>query len=150
MFKIKFLGIIFIGFCITSCKEDIEVRNVSLIHLMVNPEKYEGKIIRMHGFIKKSLRHPALFLTKKDSDSDNTSASIYVWNIENSAIESCSGLYVFIEARFVLLKDMNIYSLIETERIIKIDDEGNLSNYCWVSKKFKQSDSYNVQFDKIN
>ena len=32
MFKIKFLGIIFIGFYITSCKEDIEVCNVLLIH----------------------------------------------------------------------------------------------------------------------
>ena len=45
-----------------------EPQKVSLIQLIATPEKYQGKFVRVEGFLHKQFEDSAIYVTKNDAD----------------------------------------------------------------------------------
>ena len=51
---------------------------VSPIHLIANPEKYDGKRVRLRGFLHYQFEDSALYLSKDDADYLNSANAIWI------------------------------------------------------------------------
>lgn len=60
---------------------------VSPIHLIANPEKYDGKRIRLHGFLHYQFEDSALYLSKDDADYLNSANAIWIRYDETVKLE---------------------------------------------------------------
>jgi hypothetical protein len=81
--------------------------NISLIKLIANPEKYNGKTIRVKGYLNLEFEGNALYFHKEDYDKGMNKNSIWI-DIpkeihEKATFQNCSKQYVIIEGKF----DMN-------------------------------------------
>ena len=64
--KILFLLIV-IGICFCSLKVfATEINNVSIVNLIATPEKYDGKLVRIFGFVKLEFEGTGIYLTEAD------------------------------------------------------------------------------------
>ena len=64
--KILFV-LITIGVCISFFRANaVEVNNVSIINLISTPDKYEGKFVRIFGFVKLEFEGTGIYLTEAD------------------------------------------------------------------------------------
>ena len=55
-----------------------EVRSVSLISLIANPDKYDSKIVRVEGYLHIKFEDAALYLSKSDADYLNGNNAVWV------------------------------------------------------------------------
>lgn len=64
-----------------------EIQSVSLINLIVNPEKYDLKMVRVEGYLHIKFEDSALYLSKSDADYLNGQNAIWVSFSENKDIK---------------------------------------------------------------
>jgi len=104
-------------------KPDEKIQNISIIQLISNPEKYDGKIISVAGFLNLEFEETALYLSQNDEEHKLRKNSIWI----EKASDRCSIYhkeYVIITGTFdmknnghfgsfsgTLKKIVNIYKL---------------------------------------
>jgi hypothetical protein len=97
---------------------------VSLVQLIVNPEKYEGKTIQTKGYL-----HDAgvatLFLTREHAIMGDIDSAIVVWDDTGNALilrGPCLDRFVLVEGRVANRPGWGGWSLIEVGRISGVGD----------------------------
>jgi hypothetical protein len=106
------LSLLFIGIMILSINQpvgaDIETYDgfieTSLIKLIVNPDKYDGKRVRVVGFIRNEFEDTTLFITKDDADYLIEENGIWIRipssQAKSDSIENVKRGYVRVEGTF--------------------------------------------------
>ena len=85
-----------------AASQDVEF-NVSLVKLIANPEKYDGKILQIIGYLNLEFEGNAVYLHKEDYENGLTKNGFWVdfsGPIKENKKLDCSKKYVIIVGRF--------------------------------------------------
>ena len=101
------LSLLFLLLCFTSTaqsvkNDQVDYQDVSLIKLIANPERYDGKAVRVIGFLNLEFEGDALYIHKEDFLAAISQNAIWV-HINQSKLKNaakCNKKYVIIEAVF--------------------------------------------------
>ncbi len=106
---------------------DKQLRDVSLVSLLACPEKYDGSLVRVSGFLHDKFEDKCLYLSKDDADYAITANSIFVTYSKTLKPEPAGfplsqfdGAYVVLEGKFQAVKIPQLepeLSLTEVTRI---------------------------------
>jgi hypothetical protein len=77
-----------------------EPLDVSIIQLVANPAVYDGKVVRLIGFIHFEFEGNAIYLHKEDYDHAITNDGLWVDLAPGFSAKECQGRYVIIEGTF--------------------------------------------------
>lgn len=85
-----------------SAPDSSEIDTTSLIKLIAEPDKYEGKLIRTHGFIHREFESSAIYLHREDHEHRIRSNGLW---LDSGICVSRSGkpfntAYALVEGRF--------------------------------------------------
>lgn len=104
---------------------------VSMVSLLATPRKFEGKTIRVGGYLRftGSLR---LFLSREHADMSDALSSVVVVDSTDGGkiIRSCSDKYAYVEGEFRRDK-LGAWSITGTRSVHDVDN----MQYCWSDKK---------------
>jgi hypothetical protein len=81
----------------------VEARDVSLIHLIANPEQHEGKMVRLVGVAHFEFEEAALYLHREDEAVMNSQNAIWIGGkagYTQADYKALSGAFVIVEGRF--------------------------------------------------
>jgi hypothetical protein len=79
------------------------ITEVSIVSLLANPEKYDGKKVRLIGYFQDRFEGRAIFLTRDDARINNHANSIWVEEVSagtNNAIEPVRKGFIRIDGTF--------------------------------------------------
>ena len=84
------------------CVQATELRDVSMIQLIANPQQYDGTPIRLIGFLNLEFEGNALYLHREDFEYSMPTNAIWISLTDQQLISSSklSGGYVVIEGIF--------------------------------------------------
>ena len=82
------------------CWAQSEVHDVSMIQLVANPEKYEGKYVRVKGFLRMEFEGNGLYLHREDYEKSLYRNGVWVHVAETEANRAFNMHYVLIEGTF--------------------------------------------------
>ena len=96
------LSIIFALICVCTSAESSEVRDVSMIQLIANPQQYDGTSIRLMAFLNLEFEGNALYLHREDFEKSLPSNAIWISLTDQQARTSArfSKGYVLVEGVF--------------------------------------------------
>jgi hypothetical protein len=79
-----------------------EIRNVSMIQLIANPQQYDGLPIRLVAFLNLEFEGTALYLHREDYEKSNASNAIWIslTDRQENSSRRLSGGYVLVEGIF--------------------------------------------------
>lgn len=79
-----------------------EVRDVSMIQLIANPQQYDGSPIRLIAFLNLEFEGNALYLHREDYEKSNSSNAIWITltDKQENSLKKLSGGYVLVEGIF--------------------------------------------------
>ena len=124
--RLNFLFAVITWFFVIACEAGQGYRPVSLVELIVLPEKSVGKKIMVKGFFEVGIS-AAVYSNHISAEIMDTSSSIIVLDPTSSGelTLSCDKTYVAIKGRFI--ESHNQYVIADVVRVLKI---GNLES-CW-------------------
>jgi hypothetical protein len=125
-----------------ACKQKVRTLEVSLINLLITPKDISGNMVQVKGFLKNTPFGIALFASEDDARINNTSVSIIIVDLKENNVKNCLNTYVWVEAKFELIKAIEGYGLSQTEQVIKLQKDGYLGDDCWLSDVFKNTNYY--------
>jgi len=70
---------------------------LSLVQLIATPEKYDGKFVRVWGYVKLEHEGSAVYLHKEDFELSLTRNGLWLTGPEHGAVSDC---YALVEGRF--------------------------------------------------
>jgi hypothetical protein len=83
---------------------DIQAEEVSIVQLIATPERYDGKIVRLIGYLHLEFEGDAIYLHREDFDRGIYENSVWI-NLPNDIKpgqrQAVNGHYVICTARFV-------------------------------------------------
>ena len=71
-------------------------RNVSIIHLISTPERYDGQVVRVIGFYRAEFEGTAIYLHREDYDHGLSGNGLWLSKTDRE----CDLKYVIVEGRF--------------------------------------------------
>lgn len=77
----RFCSMVFIGvlWCISlNAQLSTSALQVSVIHLITDPERYNGQLVSIRGYCYFGLERHAVFLSKEDADNSNISNGVWI------------------------------------------------------------------------
>lgn len=79
-----------------------EVRDVSMIQLIANPQQYDGSPIRLIAFLNLEFEGNALYLHREDYEKSNSSNAVWIslTDQQENSSKKLSGGYVLVEGIF--------------------------------------------------
>jgi hypothetical protein len=79
-----------------------EIRDVSMIQLIANPQQYDGSPIRLIAFLNLEFEGNALYLHREDYEKPNSSNAIWIslTDQQQNSLKKLSGGYVLVEGIF--------------------------------------------------
>ena len=123
---------VFTWFFVIACEAEQDERTVSLVELIVLPEKYVGHKIRVKGFFEAGIS-AAIYLNHISAEITDTSSSILVLDpTSNGELTlSCENRYVAISGQ--LIDSHNRYVVANVEKVLDIQNR----EYCWERQEKK-------------
>lgn len=97
-----FQVLIFALLCLWTNAESSELKDVSMIQLIANPQQYDGKPNRVLAFLKLEFEGNALYLHREDFDKSLLSNAVWI-SLDDQQIRTSkklSGGYVLVEGVF--------------------------------------------------
>ena len=88
--------------CLWTSAESSELKDVSMIQLIANPQQYDGKPIRVIAFLHLEFEGNALYLHREDFDKSVLSNAVWI-SLDDQTIRTSkkfSGGYVLVEGIF--------------------------------------------------
>ena len=81
----NYLWILLLSLVLAGCSSptqtpapESEIDTISLIQLIAEPEKYEGKIVRVHGFVHREFESSSIYLHREDHEHGITSNALWL------------------------------------------------------------------------
>lgn len=100
---LRFLeAVIVVLMCLWTSAESSELKDVSMIQLIANPQQYDGKPIRVMAFLHLEFEGNALYLHREDFDKSLLSNAVWI-SLDDQQIRTSkkfSGGYVLVEGVF--------------------------------------------------
>jgi hypothetical protein len=99
----KFLQVLTVALlCLWTSAESSELKDVSMIQLIANPQQYDGKPIRVMAFLNLEFEGNALYLHREDFDKSILANAVWI-SLDDQQIRTSkkfSGGYVLVEGVF--------------------------------------------------
>ncbi|KRB98283.1 hypothetical protein [Duganella sp. Root198D2] len=99
----KFLQLLIVGLmCHWTSATSSELKDVSMIQLIANPQQYDGKPIRVMAFLNLEFEGNALYLHREDFDKSLLSNAVWI-SLDDQQVRTSkkfSGGYVLVEGVF--------------------------------------------------
>jgi len=88
--------------CLWTSAEPSELKDVSMIQLIANPQQYDGKPIRVIAFLNLEFEGNALYLHREDFDKSLLSNAVWISldDLQIRTSKKFSGRYVLVEGVF--------------------------------------------------
>ena len=80
-----------------------EARAVSMIQLIANPDRYEGRLVRLIGVAHFAMEESALYLHREDAETLNSNNAVWLGaspGLTEEEYKALSGAFVVVEGRF--------------------------------------------------
>lgn len=85
-------------------------RDVSLVELIVDPAKYDGKKIEVSGYLRAEDSIPRLYLTREDAYMRNSGSAVFV-NLEYDDAIKCSDKFVMVAGEAGVIPSLGVASI---------------------------------------
>jgi hypothetical protein len=79
---------------------DCDLYGISLVQLLANPDKYDGKYVRVTGYVHFEAQANALYLHREDVEHHLLKNGVWVALAEGVSFDACQDAYVILEGLF--------------------------------------------------
>lgn len=107
------------------------LRDVSLVSLLACPERYDGNLVRVSGFLHDKFEDHSLYLSKDDADYAITPNSVFVSYSKTLKTEPVGfplsqfdGAYVVVEGRFRTIRTSQFETELSVDEVTRIRRHG--------------------------
>jgi hypothetical protein len=79
---------------------DCDLYGISMVQLLASPDKYDGKYVRVSGYMHLEPQANAIYLHREDVEHHLLKNGVWVAAAEGVSLEACQDAYVIIEGLF--------------------------------------------------